>query len=126
MEQFLLERARREPLIELHLRSRVEEVRQTPEAVELIVASAAGSTRHSASYLVAADGARSTVRETLGQVLRGKSHSGRYLIADIEMPSDYPTERRAWFDPPANPGATILMHRQPDNIWRIDYQLRED
>src|SRR5690606_28448945 len=37
-----------------------------------------------------------------------------------------PTERLAWFDPPSNPGSTILMHKQPDNIWRIDYQVRDD
>jgi 3-(3-hydroxy-phenyl)propionate hydroxylase len=41
------------------------------------------------------------------------------------MESDYPTERRAFFDPPSNPGLTVLVHRQPDNIWRIDYQLAE-
>src|SRR5690606_14016147 len=35
------------------------------------------------------------------------------------------TERLAWFDPPSNPGSTILMHKQPDNVWRIDYQLHE-
>ncbi|MEY4713104.1 MAG: hypothetical protein RIS88_2554, partial [Pseudomonadota bacterium] len=33
--------------------------------------------------------------------------------------------RRAWFDPPWARGTTILMHRQPDNLWRIDYQLRK-
>ena len=48
------------------------------------------------------------------------------MIVDIELKSDYPTERRAWFDPPSNPGSTLLMHKQPDDIWRIDYQLRDD
>jgi 3-(3-hydroxy-phenyl)propionate hydroxylase len=28
-----------------------------------------------------------------------------------------------WFDPPSNPGSTVIMHRQPNDIWRIDYQL---
>ncbi|MFP3758759.1 FAD-dependent oxidoreductase, partial [Cupriavidus sp. SIMBA_020] len=37
--------------------------------------------------------------------------------------SRHPTERRAWFDPPWARGTTILMHRQPDDIWRIDFQL---
>ena len=35
-------------------------------------------------------------------------------------------ERLAWFDPPSNPGSTILMHRQPGDVWRIDYQIRDD
>ena len=45
------------------------------------------------------------------------------MIVDIQLRSNYPTERRAFFDPPANPGSTVLMHRQPDDIWRVDYQL---
>ena len=48
------------------------------------------------------------------------------MIVDIELKSDRPTERLAWFDPPSNPGSTILIHIQPDNVWRIDYQLRDD
>jgi 3-(3-hydroxy-phenyl)propionate hydroxylase len=35
-------------------------------------------------------------------------------------------ERLAWFDPPSNPGSTLLMHRQPGNVWRVDYQIRDD
>jgi 3-(3-hydroxy-phenyl)propionate hydroxylase len=29
----------------------------------------------------------------------------------------------AYFDPEWNPGNTILMHREPNGIWRVDYQL---
>ena len=28
-----------------------------------------------------------------------------------------------WFDPPSNPGSTVIMHQQPGDIWLIDYQL---
>ena len=66
------------------------------------------------------------MREALGLQLKGTSYEGRYVIVDIELKSDRPTERLAWFDPPSNPGSTILIHIQPDNIWRIDYQLRDD
>jgi 3-(3-hydroxy-phenyl)propionate hydroxylase len=79
-----------------------------------------------ADYVICCDGGRSTMRELLGLPLRGTAYEGRYVIADIEMRSFLPTERLAWFDPPSNPGSTILMHRQPDDIWRIDYQLRDD
>jgi 3-(3-hydroxy-phenyl)propionate hydroxylase len=34
-----------------------------------------------------------------------------------------PTERLAFFDPEWNPGNTVLMHREPLGIWRVDYQL---
>jgi 3-(3-hydroxy-phenyl)propionate hydroxylase len=79
-----------------------------------------------AAYVVAADGARSTMRDLLGLKLAGTSYEGRYLIADIEIHVERPVERRVWFDPPSNPGSTVIIHIQPDNIWRIDYQLRDD
>lgn len=87
-----------------------------------------GGTIHSvrANWVVACDGGRSTVREQLGLALRGTQYEGRYVIVDIEQVSARPVERRAWFDPPSNPGSTLLMHRQPDNVWRIDYQVRDD
>ena len=77
-------------------------------------------------WLVAADGGRSVVREALGLKLQGTSYEGRYVIVDIHLKSERPTERLAYFDPPSNPGSTVLVHKQPDDIWRIDYQLRDD
>ncbi|MEY2802292.1 MAG: hypothetical protein RL513_1877, partial [Pseudomonadota bacterium] len=68
---------------------------------------------------------QSFIRHALGLELKGAAYSGRYAIVDIELASASPTERRAWFDPPWARGTTILMHRQPDNLWRIDYQLRK-
>ncbi len=83
-----------------------------------------------ADWLIAADGGRSTVREQLGLQLKGVQYEGRYVIVDVVQKSTrlqtQPVERLAWFDPPTNPGSTILMHRQPDDVWRIDYQVRDD
>lgn len=79
-----------------------------------------------ADYVVACDGGRSTVREQLGLQLEGMQYEGRYVIVDIVQKTRRPVERLAWFDPPSNPGSTILMHRQPDDVWRIDYQIRDD
>jgi 3-(3-hydroxy-phenyl)propionate hydroxylase len=76
-------------------------------------------------WLIACDGGRSTVREQLGLQLEGVQYEGRYVIVDIEQDTRRKVERLAWFDPPSNPGSTILMHRQPDNIWRIDYQVAD-
>jgi 3-(3-hydroxy-phenyl)propionate hydroxylase len=47
------------------------------------------------------------------------------VIVDILLDSARPTERLAYFDPKSNPGSTVLVHKQPDNVWRIDYQLRD-
>ena len=82
--------------------------------------------RVEAEWLLACDGGRSTVREQLGLQLEGMQYEGRYVIVDIEQQTRRAVERLAWFDPPSNPGSTILMHRQPDNIWRIDYQIADD
>ena len=107
--------------------SRIVDVRQDGDGVEADVRDAHGrisSVR--ADWLVACDGGRSTVRERLGLELEGTQYDGRYVIVDIEQRSSRAVERLAWFDPPSNPGSTILMHRQPGDVWRIDYQLRDD
>jgi len=106
--------------------SRVTQVRPDATGASVHIDDAAGSHVVRADWVVACDGGRSTVREQLGLALRGMQYEGRYVIVDIEQASDRPTERLAWFDPPSNPGSTLLMHRQPDNVWRIDYQIRDD
>lgn len=85
-----------------------------------------GEQQIEAQYLVACDGGRSTVREHKGLKLEGTQYEGRYVIVDIVQATARPVERLAWFDPPSNPGSTILMHRQPDDVWRIDYQIAAD
>jgi len=39
------------------------------------------------------------------------------------MTAEFPTERWFWFDPPFHAGRSALLHKQPDDIWRIDLQL---
>ncbi|MCP5198625.1 MAG: FAD-dependent monooxygenase [Gammaproteobacteria bacterium] len=126
IEAFLVDAARAEPLIELRFGHRVAGLRNTCDGVDLDVECAAGRYALSAAQAVAADGARSRVREALGVALHGAAYEARYVIVDVRLRSDHPTERRAFFDSAANPGATILVHRQPDDIWRIDYQLGDD
>lgn len=105
---------------------RVAAVQQHATGVRVQVETPQGLQQVEAQYLVACDGGRSTVREQLGLQLEGTQYEGRYVIVDIEQKTERAVERLAWFDPPSNPGSTILMHRQPDDVWRIDYQLRDD
>lgn len=121
-EQFLIDAAATLG-IEIRWQSRVTGVTQHIHGATLRVETPAGAYDLRARYAAAADGARSFVRAALGLHLQGTSYEGRYLIADIRLHSSAPAERRAWFDPPSNPGSTVLMHKQPDDIWRIDYQL---
>jgi hypothetical protein len=53
----------------------------------------------------------------------GHSHEDLFLIADIRARLPFPNERRFYFDPPWNPGRQVLVHRQPDDTWRIDWQV---
>jgi 3-(3-hydroxy-phenyl)propionate hydroxylase len=79
-----------------------------------------------ADWLVVADGARSPIRRALGLDIEGRVFMDRFLIADVVIKDDYPAERWFWFDPPFHPGQSVLLHKQSDNVWRIDFQLGWD
>ena len=117
---------RRSPrLIDIRWQTRVTAINARDDGVRLTVSTPQGDYAIDADWVVAADGGRSFVRESLGLALEGTSYEGRYVIVDILMHSERPTERLAYFDPPCNPGSTVLVHKQPHNVWRIDYQLRD-
>jgi 3-(3-hydroxy-phenyl)propionate hydroxylase len=126
LEKFLVDRIRADDLADIRWRSNVTGATQAKDKVTLTVDTPEGAYELNARYVVAADGARSVMRSAFGLRMNGESHEGVYLIADIKIDSALPTERHAWFDPPSNPGATMLMHKQPDGLWRVDYQLRDD
>jgi 3-(3-hydroxy-phenyl)propionate hydroxylase len=135
VEQYLYEALLAEELATVLTSCEVTGVRERPAGaalngsdrlVELAVSTPDGERTLTTSWVAAADGARSAVRRSLGLRLEGTSYEGRYVIADIKWVNDWPTERFVWFDPESNRGSTIIMHKQPDDIWRIDYQLRDE
>lgn len=125
IEQFLWQAAARSDLIEFCWQSEVVGLRDHDDSVILSIRDPGGDYEIETNWLLAADGARSRVRALRGLRLAGENYEGRYVIADVQMAHDYPTVRRALFDPACNPGGTVLVHRQPDDIWRVDYQLPE-
>jgi 3-(3-hydroxy-phenyl)propionate hydroxylase len=104
---------------------RVAGLRQEADHALVEVQTPSGRKTVRAGWVVACDGGRSTVRELLGLQLQGTQYEGSYVIVDIVQKTSRPVERLAWFDPPSNPGSTLLMHRQPGDVWRIDYQIRD-
>jgi 3-(3-hydroxy-phenyl)propionate hydroxylase len=74
-------------------------------------------------WLIACDGARSPLRGMLGLAFDGRVFEDNFLIADVRMQADFPTERWFWFEPHFRSGDSALLHKQPDGIWRIDFQL---
>ncbi|WP_027794021.1 FAD-dependent oxidoreductase [Paraburkholderia acidipaludis] len=126
IEQFLLDAAEaRADLIDIRWQTKVTAMREDAQGATLQLSTPEGDYEIQTDWLVAADGGRSTIREALGLKLAGTSYEGRYVIVDILLDSERPTERLAYFDPASNPGSTVLVHKQPDNVWRIDYQLRD-
>lgn len=127
VEQYLVERAGDfSDLIDLRWKNRVTGVEQGSGGVRVSVATPDGDYRVEADWLIACDGARSPVRGMLGLDFEGKVFEERFLIADVEMQADFPPERWFWFEPPFHSGQSALLHKQPDNIYRIDLQLGWD
>ncbi|QOL48161.1 FAD-dependent oxidoreductase [Massilia litorea] len=126
VEGYLHERAQELPNLDLRWRSRVSGLVQHQDHVALTVDTPEGEYLLEAAYVVAADGGKSTVRSLMGLESHGRSFRDRFLIADVKMTADFPAERWFWFDPPFHRGQSVLLHRQPDNIWRIDFQLGWD
>ncbi|MBY0239576.1 MAG: FAD-dependent oxidoreductase [Burkholderiaceae bacterium] len=126
VEGYLYERAAQLDNLEIRWCSKVTGLTQRADGVTLAVSAPDGDYHLQAQYVVAADGGRSTLRALLGLESHGRAFRDRFLIADVKMRADFPAERWFWFDPPFHPGQSVLLHRQPDNVWRIDFQLGWD
>jgi len=125
IEQYLWDAVKNSPMIDARWQSNVEKVDNTGTGARITVRDTHGRYDFAADYVLACDGARSTIRKMRGLSLQGENFEGRYVIADIKTDHDYPTIRRALFDPDCRPNGTVLIHKQPDDIWRIDYQLHD-
>jgi 3-(3-hydroxy-phenyl)propionate hydroxylase len=119
-------RAASRPNVELRWKNKVVSVTQTGKTVTLKVETDDGFYTVETDWLIAADGARSPIRRMLGLEVEGKIFMDRFLIADVVMKADFPAERWFWFDPPFHPGQSVLLHKQADSVFRIDFQLGWD
>lgn len=123
LEEFLVDACTDQPLIDLRWGNKLVGIQQQADHAVLTVDTPAGPYALEGSWVVAADGGRSPLRNLLDLKLEGASYEGFFVIADIRVDLPLPTERLAFFDPDWNPGNTVLMHREPHGIWRVDYQL---
>src|SRR4051812_31100666 len=125
-EGYLVDRAAQLPGIDLRWRNKVVALEQRNDHVVLSIETPDGPYRLAARYVCACDGAHSSMRGLVCADFKGQQFEDQFLIADVRMTADFPTERWFWFDPPFHAGRSALLHRQPDNIWRIDLQLSPD
>ncbi len=129
-EKFLVERiceaqANGAP-IDIRGRNRVEQIEVRDDGVALEILTPDGAYSMTADWLVACDGASSPLRKMMGLGFEGLVFEDNFLIADITMDGDFPTERWFWFDPWFKSGASTLLHKQPDGVWRVDFQIGWD
>lgn len=125
-EEYLIDLFVEYPQTELRWQNEVIGVDNGEDKVTVTVNTPAGEYRMTCDYLIAADGHRSPIRNMLGLDFEGRVFEDNFLIADIKMKADFPAIRRFWFDPPFNPGQTSLIHKQADDVWRIDFQMGWD
>ncbi len=130
-EKFLMDEIRKAQSdgcpIEIRGRNAVTGVTAQDDHVSIDIDTPDGPYKLEADWLIACDGARSPTRDMLGLSFDGRVFEDNFLIADVKMTADFPTERWFWFEPPfEGAGASALLHKQPDDIWRIDFQLGWD
>ena len=131
VEEFLIERCfELTEFIDLRFSNELVDHVQKSGSVELSVKCPEGLYQMQSKYLVACDGADSTTRQRMGLSFEGEVFDEHFLIVDIYMEdppfADVNPERWFWFTPTFHDGQSALLHKQADNIYRIDLQLGDE
>jgi len=125
LEPILARALARSGLVQLKMGHRYVGHEDRSDHVVLRLASGDGEVRQEASFLLACDGGRSSVREQLGVKVEGSSLPVKYALVDlvvdldVENPRDYPY--LAYF---ADPVEWMVLVRHP-HCWRFLYPLAE-
>ncbi|MCP4076876.1 MAG: FAD-dependent oxidoreductase [Gammaproteobacteria bacterium] len=126
LEEYMVDRLNQLETIETRWKNKVITVEQDDDIVSLTIDTPDGKYDLSCDWLIVADGANSDVRAMMGLESTGKVFKDRFLIADIVMKAGFPPERWFNFDPSYHRGQSTLLHRQSDDVWRLDFQLGWD
>ncbi len=126
LEEYMVDRMNDFDQLEVRWKNKVVAVEPQDGGVLITVDTPDGEYRLSCDWLIVADGANSDVRGMLGLHSSGKIFEDRFLIADIVMKAGFPPERWFNFDPSYHRGQSTLLHKQSDNVWRLDFQLGWD
>ncbi len=126
LEEYMVDALKDHPDVDLRWKHKVTAIAQHSDHAVLTVETPDGAFTMEADWVIACDGANSSIRAMVGAQFTGQFFQDRFLIADVIMKAAYPTERWFWFDPPFHPNQSVLLHRQPDDVWRIDFQLGWD
>jgi 3-(3-hydroxy-phenyl)propionate hydroxylase len=125
-EEYLVDKAAEYKEVDLRWKNKVISIDSYKDSTKIQVSVPNGEYTLTCDYLICADGCNSGIRSMLGLESKGQIFQDRFLIVDVVMKADFPTERWFWFDPPFHPEQSVLLHKQPDDLWRIDLQLGWD
>ncbi len=126
LEKYLVERLEDVDTVTVRWRNKVTGVTQDGDHAVVEIETPDGPYKLAADWLIAADGANSTLRRLMDIEFVGETFRDQFLIADIKMKADFPAIRRFWFEPPFHGGQSVLLHKQPDGVWRVDFQIGWD
>lgn len=135
LEEELVKACDASPLVDLRWKHKLLALEQGDSEGEgqgdgvatLTVETPDGIFKMQAEWVIAADGANSDTRRMVGADFTGHFFQDRFLIADVVISkTEFPTERWFWFDPPFHRNQSVLLHKECDNVWRIDFQLGWD
>jgi 3-(3-hydroxy-phenyl)propionate hydroxylase len=126
LEQYLIDEIARRDGVELRWKHRLLSLKQADDHVVLTVETPDGVFTMEADWVIACDGANSDTRRMVDAKFTGQFFQDRFLIADIVMKAEFPAERWFWFDPPFHRNQSALLHKQADDVWRLDFQLGWD
>ncbi len=131
VEEFLIEKCMElSNFIDLRFSNEVVDHVQEPNDIKLSVRCPEGLYKMECKYLVACDGAESATRKRMDLSFEGEIFDEHFLIVDIHMEQPpfegVSPERWFWFAPTFHEGQSALLHKQADNIYRIDLQLDEE
>ena len=115
--RFLEEKLRKEGA-DLRFGHEVTAVRQDDDGVTVTANTASGPVEVTGRYVIAADGARSAVRRSLGVEFEGFTYAELFLIASTDFPFENTLTDIAYVNYIADPLEWLVLLRVP-GLWRV-------
>jgi 3-(3-hydroxy-phenyl)propionate hydroxylase len=116
--QFLEEELRKLPGADIRFGHQVTAVAQSEDAVTVTARAQSEEVTISGRYLVAADGAHSAVRQSLGVEFEGFTYPELFLIASTDFRFENTLTDIAYVNYIADPQEWLVLLRVPD-LWRV-------
>lgn len=126
VEEILFEALQQYDNVDIRWGHKASALEQHDDGARIEVETIEGDYKIDAKWVIACDGNKSPIRNMLGLDFEGRVFEDNFLIADVKFKEQRPSERWFWFDPPFNRGQSALLHKQPDDVWRLDFQLGWD